>query len=143
MLRLNPPCRLALVAIKHFAAGEHAGSHDAGFLLKFGEYDGRVFADQVERVFSHGAFDGLQYIVAGLGKYAPDDDKLGVEQVDESGEVSSQFLTYLLDEFDTQQVFSVGCFDNVGEGNRRFVVFDALREYRLFPFVYTSQQFPI
>ena len=85
----------------------------------------------------------MQYVVAGLGEYTPDNDQLGVEQVDEAGQVSSQFLTDFFGEFDAQQIFLVGGVYDVEQGKRGFVVLDAIREYRLFPFVYTSQQLPI
>ena len=86
---------------QHFAAREEAGADHAGAFLKTGELDLRVLTDKIQGVFFDGASDGQADIVARCGKRTAEHNKLGVENIDQSGDAFSKVQGDLFEDVDT------------------------------------------
>ena len=99
-----------------------------------------MLVHQPERIFVNGQRHRLQEVIRRhLGDLSADDDTIGIQQIDESGQLVTQLAADLRDEFDAQRILLLGGGDDVGDRNnvaapdlarkdRRLVVMDTLDE---------------
>lgn len=71
------------------------------------------FVDEVERVFVGRRFEGQHDMAAGRGHVAADDDRFGIERVDEEGDGLADLFARLFDQFDRKVVVVLRRGDDV------------------------------
>ena len=100
-----------------------------------------MLGHQSKRIFVHGKFYRLQEIVrCNLRHLAADNDTIGIQKVNQTGQLMSEFTPGLSHQLDAKRIFQFCCFNNILYRNnistphlfredRRFVIMDSLYDF--------------